>query len=189
MDSISVINDLLREELKKYYSYLKDKLGYVSTLDDLLNIENDELIDDQLDGDSEIIYDMLNEYINVNPDEEFDVKVNNNIYSSIQLKLLILTRTYEYGLYHYDMLTNDEESVLRLLSKNPNIQMGLKLYDENYRIILNLYSSIVLDTFDIKTLKECRKHIIDDNRLNIIADICPYAMFDYRFFLGYRFEN
>ena len=187
MSKIIAINDLLKNELKEYYEYLKSKLGYIGTIEDLL-LCDDELIDDELDGDSELIYSQLNDYINLNYDQDFDIQVNIDRARSTHLKLLIIVNVFEYGLYNYDMLTMEEKKIIDNLSKSPTPITGLKVYEKNYLVILNLYSSLFLDNVNYE-IENDRQHVIDDNRLDVITSICPYEILDYRFLLGYKFED
>lgn len=188
MNKVNILNDLLREELKNYYEFLKEKYGYISTVDDLLNID-DISFDDNLDGDNEIILDALNNYINLDYDDNFDLKINNTKYISNSLKTLIMIRIYEYGIYHFDMLLNSEKEIITEMNSNPCYYNVLRLYNNNYHIVLNLYCSLVLDSFDQSDILECKKRIIEDSKLNIITKILPSVILDYRFLLGYKFEN
>ncbi len=188
MSNIRITNDLLRNELKDYYNFAKEKLGYVSTVDDLLNFD-EEFIDMDIDGDSEILYDMINDYINLNANDDFDVQINIDKSLSIQLKEMMIIQLYEYVTYNYDMSLDEERDVYDRLVKNPTAQNAIRLYDNHFLTIINFYCSIVLDNYDISKIIECRKNILRDNRLDIVCSICPFSAFDYRFLLGIKFEN
>ena len=145
MSIVKLSNDLLRNELKDYYHFSKDKLGYVSTVDDILNFES-EFIDTDIDGDSEILYEMMNDYINLNPNEEFDVLINIDEELSNQLKEMLIIQLYEYVTYNYDMSLEDERLVYDNLVKEPTMKNAVELYNEYFLTIITDWREHIYDT-------------------------------------------